>query len=512
MATPVAYDEGCDPDIFWESDRCDDLLPDSKGFLSDMIYYTRGREVPSIFVIWSAILSISGAVKRDAWLKWADGKMFANVFCMICAPAGAAKKNTAIDLSIKLLRNLDVALADIGADNNIVQMKTIDPFHSRATPEALISMMVPEKRRGVDFDFKDQEGNLIIGPNGKPLRYYQSSEMVVLQHEMAAMLGRQGYMEGIMDLLLNFFDCHDEWEYTTQTRGNETLRNIFVSFMAALTPTTIKASLPDAATGDGFLSRCQLVYQPYTDRCFSEPMVPEGAPSRDELQKRLAWIAANTFGEWKFSPEAHEWKEHWYKSFKNSLGSEGMYMGLKSRWDVILYKLAMIIRWQRYERNDQLIHVQDVVDAEHILRRTFMESLPAYRMVVNNKLSDRGLKVEEYLSKHGTASRRELIKNLHIGAEDLDIALNLLVDECRAEAWLGDRQQTKPTGRNNEVYKYTANDEKIKRRSTNLNLISSPANDLGAQPEVVYGRKTSIFDEIIQGKDVRQKYLGGDVS
>lgn len=475
---PEPYWEEEDPDVFWEPDPCDDMLPDERGFLSDVIYHTRGREVPSLFMIWSSLFAICSVVKRDAWLKWADGKLFSNIYAMVCAPPGAAKKNTSIDMAINLMDYLDLAIEEIGGDDNVVRMKRINPFHSKATPEALVSMMVPENRRGEDFDFEDHKGNPITGADGKVLRYYKGSELAICQHEMAALIGKQSYMEGIMEMLLNFYDCHDRWSYVTQGRGQEELQNIFVSFLAALTPTTLKASLPDAATGDGFMSRCMVVYQSFTERRFHKPIIPDGAPDKAELRRRLAWIAANTFGEWEFTPEADAWIQQWYKSFKDQLSIDGMYMGLKSRWDMMLYKLAMLIRWQRYERKDRLITVQDCIDAEHILRRTFQESAPIYRMILATGMSDRGLKVEEYLAKVGEASRSTVIKNVHVAAVDLDPALELMIQEGRVEVWIGATKQEHPRGKSNEVYRWIGDVEKVKRTKTSAN--SQPVVEVDA--------------------------------
>jgi hypothetical protein len=470
---PKASDENLDPDRFWESDPCDDVIPSHKGFVSDCIYYTRGREVASLFVVWSSLFAVAGAVKRDAWLQWADSQLFANLYFMIVAPAGAVKKNTAANLAIDLLDYLDTEVLDITKDTNIAGMKKINPFMSKATPEALVTAMMPEAQRGKQFIFTNKDGSAVTDGNGEALKYYPRSEICIAQHELSTFAGKSSFMDSLIPFLLNMYDSPLRWSNSTQIRGKEELREVLVNFMGNITPAALKETLPVAATADGFLSRCLIVYQAFTERSFFRPVVPKNAPRKPELRKRLAWIAANTFGAWDFTPEAEDWARRWYTHYKNQLSMDGLHMGVKSRLDVILYKTALLIRWQRYERDDQFIHVCDLEDANALLTRTFSEAVPIYRMLFDDKAGDKSLKVEEYIKRVGTVSRTDLIQKAHVPAEEAYYAVNRLAQEGLIRIYNGSRQLSESVRAPQEIYVWDNTRADVTMRSFTPNNIQT---------------------------------------
>jgi hypothetical protein len=453
---PVAYDESKDKNRFWDADPCDDVIPTVPGFVSDCTYYTRGCEVASLFVVWSSLFAIASAVKRDAWMKWRDSQLYANLYIMICAPAGAVKKNTAIDLAVDLLDYLDDDVREIANDPNIEGMKRINPFVSKASPEALITAMAPGAQRATEFVFTDPNGNPIYGADGDPLKYYPRSEIAICQHEMISFVGKSSYMESLIPFLLNVYDAPLRWSNNTQVRGKEELREVLVNFIGGITPAALKLTLPEAATADGFLSRCLVVYQSHTEREYFRPVIPDGAPSKDELRKRLAWIAANTFGEWDFAPDAEDWARSWYHRYKQQLNVDGLLMGINSRKDTILYRVALLIRWARYDRSDRLVHVQDLIDAERLIFRTSCEAIGIHRMLLDSRGGDKSLKTEEFISRVKKISRTELIQRAHVPAEDAYYAVMRLASEGLIEITLDGKKINESLRNPKEIYQWIA--------------------------------------------------------
>jgi len=426
---PIAADESKATDKFWDSDPCDDVIPTARGFVSDCIYYHRGREAPSLYTVWASLFAVASAVKRDAWLAWADGRMFANLYVMIVGPAGAVKKNTAIDLAAQLLDGLEVEVKDLTGDDNIAGMKVITPFVSTASKEALVTAMMPSNQRGPAFDFTMPNGDAMLDDAREPIRYTPRSEIAICQRELGAFIGRSSYMDSMMPYLTDMFDAPDRMAALTQTRGKEELLDVLVNMIGATAPAALKETLPTAALADGFLSRCLIVYQSCTDREFFRPKVPAQAPNKQELKKRLAWIAANTFGEWDMSPEAEEWMQQWYHKYKQQLRTDGLFMGVRSRLDVIMLRIALLIRWQRFERGNSFIQLQDLKDAERLIHRTFQESIPIYRMLFDKNSNDKSLKTEEFIRRVKRIQRSELIQRAHVPAEDAFYAVQRLLSE-----------------------------------------------------------------------------------
>ena len=469
---PIAADERCDPSIFWEADPCDKLIPTAPGFVSDCVYYTRGREVPTLYVIWSALFAIAAAVKRDAWIKWADKQLYTNLYLMIAGPAGAVRKNTAIDLAIDLLDYLDEEVQTVTGEADIAGMKRINPFTSRATPEALVTAMLPESGRSVEFDFTTQQGDAYLDANGKPIRFYPRSEISICQRELITFIGKQNYMDSLIPMMLDLYDCPRQWHYKTQTRGTEELREVMVNFIGGITPAALKLMLPVSATADGFLSRCLVVYQSSSAREFFRPRVPESAPKVPELRERLAWIAGNTFGEWDFTEDAEEWMEHWYHRHKQQLVLDGLFMGIRSRIDAILYRVAALIRWQRYDRSaiDNRIDVQDLVDAERLLHYTFQTAIPIYRMLLDERGGDKSLKTEEYIRRVKRTTRLELIQQAHVPAEDASMAVARLVQEGLIKIFVDGKQTFEPSRNTKEVYQWIESETSDEERTLAIKM------------------------------------------
>ncbi len=446
--TYVPFDESKDPNVFWDPDPMDDVVPKQRGIISDMIYYTRGHEVASIFVVWAGLFALSSAVKREAWCKFADKKLFTNIYAIITSPPGIVKKNTAIDLAVNMLKNIDIEIKD----KNIKKMKMGKPFTGKATPEALVTQMLPKNRPGRTFTFVDEGGMPMYDSKGRPIQYKVKSEMAVAQRELAQLFGKQTYMEGLINFFLDAYDSPDDLDILTQARGMETLSQVYLTFIGAIAPAALKGSLPEQITGDGFLSRCMVVYQATTARLFSRPRIPEGAPTMKQLRQGLAWIMGNTFGEWDLSKDAEEWYDSWYRRFRKQLEIDGMFQGAKGRFPVILLKIATLFRWQRPDRSDNLIHLEDVVDAEHLLKQTFNVSMPMYKVLFNAEGTDTSLKVETYIEKKEQCSKADLLSKAHILAADAEVAIQQLWAEGKIVCTLDGVLQEEPTLRSKEVY------------------------------------------------------------
>lgn len=444
----VPFDERNDPDVFWEPDPHDDVLPKHLGIISDMVYYTRGHEVATLFVVWAGLFAISSAVKREAWFKWADKKLFANIYAIITSPPGIVKKNTAIDLAVNMLKNLDMEIKD----KNIKKMKMGKPFTGKSTPEAMMTQMLPKFRPMRTFTLTDEYGMPMYDEKGRPLQYKVKSEMAIAQRELAQLFGKQTYMEGLTNFFLDAYDSPDDLDIVTQSRGTETLSQVYMTLIGAIAPAALKGSLPEQITGDGFLSRCIVVYQATTDRVFPRPKIPQGAPTMKQLRQGLAWIASNTFGEWDLSKEADEWYDTWYRRFRKQSELDGMFQGAKSRFPVILLKIATLFRWQRPDREDRLVHLEDVVDADHLLKQTFNVSMPMYKVLFNAIGGDTSLKVETYIEKKEQCSKSDIMSKAHILAADVEAAIQQLWSEGKIVATLDGILQDEPTCKTKEVY------------------------------------------------------------
>jgi len=470
---PEAADEDDDPEKFWLPDPADGVLPSQRGFITDVVYYYRGREVPKLFMIWSSLLCIAAAVKRDAWIDDADAKLFTNLYFLIVGDSGSSK-NTATDFMAEMLDYFELHVKGVTNDINIPHFKVMNPFTNGATKAGLIDAMLPMNKR-------EPGGWIPITPNGTPLdfegshpkQYYQTSEIAVIQEEMSTFMNRQLFMDDLLPWLIKAYDPKDRDGYSSRGGKRLELRNTLVNMAGNTTPVALKTTLPSGVQNDGFLSRTILVYQDHSDHEFARIRVPEGAPRKEDLKRNLAWIAATTWGAWTLTDEASAWYVRWYHENWTEVRSSGILSGLKTRHKVYVLKLAALIRWQRYDRSDQLIHLCDLTDAARLLEYTVSKATPLYMMLLDPKASDKTLKVEEIIRREGVISRRDLIEKSHVHGDDVIYAVSRLYGEGLIEVHIRPNaakpfEKSKPCGDTRERYTWVG-----RKRSSYAELIES---------------------------------------
>lgn len=453
---PFPYDEDKDPDKFWFKDLADNAMPKQKGFITDLVYFMRGMEVPTLFTIWSGLWLLSTCIKREAWIKWYPNDQYGNLYVILTGPAGSRKSTTIDEIGIKIVKSMQQFIQD----KNIQQMKNINIIKDKMTPESLLNSMLPENKPGKQaFIFTDTEGNPLLDKHNRPIRYKATSETGVVLSEMASSIGKRSYTDGFVEILLDLYNPRDTWDWTTMARSKQTLKRTYLSLLAATTPSGFKNSVPQAAMGDGFLSRCILVYQDKNNRVFSIPRIVKNGPTMTELSERLAWICENTLGEFSLSDEAFARYDSWYRDFRDYLEATPEEQGFKSRMNINVLKVAFLLRANRYDTSDKLISLADVEDSINLLTYTYAKSAELLLSMSSTELQKHIARIESYLNKHGETTRRELLRVTHIPAYELSIAL----DHMNQEGLIIIKRNKKvcgfPTKDGNETYTLNMEEE-----------------------------------------------------
>lgn len=453
---PVPYDEVKAEGEDWCEDYYDQAIPTSKGFITDFIYYTRGFETPTLSCIWTALFVLSSAIKREAWYQWAPGGLYTNQYIIIIGPAGIVKKTTAVSvLGLPILRKFRYWIQD----RNMYSMKSVLVVKDKVTPEALLNSIIPENKDGHDIYLVDEEGNYILGVDGKAIRYKRTSEVALVVSELATMLGKASYADTMIPMLLDLYDCHNEWEWRTLTRGTKVLRNLHTSLLAGTTVDGLRSSIPASATGDGFLSRTIPVYVPDTKREYFETFIPKNAPSEDELAKRLAWIATHCVGEFRLTDEAKEVMKAWYKQFKNYLRNNPAIAGSMSRMDINVYKTALLMRAQRYDDTTPFITKEDLLNAIRLLDLTYTSFSFLRSQTSPDELTSWMGKVAVYLRKRKRVQRYLVMQRIHIRSDMLTAVIEEFLARRSVKVWIEDKEYNHASGRTTEEYEWIDEDD-----------------------------------------------------
>jgi hypothetical protein len=451
---PIPFDESKDSNRFWNEDPNDEILPKRKGFITDCVYRHRGKEVTTLFTLWSTLFILSSAIKREAWIGFGGKRLWTNFYCVLVGPAGIAHKTEAINDASDILEHF----IDFILDEDFKIMKTINIVADKASPEALLESLHPKSKEPKNvqgFYFKDEKGEKKIDPKtGRPLWYSKTSEAAIIAHEFATFAGLQKYNQGLTDNLLALYECDRSFSWRTVKRKRIELKNLHTTLIAGTTLTSFRSSLSEGTRSDGFLSRTVLVYCPKTDgRCFSRPKKVANAPSQEELAKRLAWIAQSTIGEYDLSPEADRYYDRWYNRWKAELESDSQYQGLKSRVSVLVLKVALLLRAQRYDSRDRIIDLQDIKEAIMIIKKTWFEALPMVRGFEGDTKPFIG-RLEEYIRSRVEIERVKLQRQGKFTAQELREGLTLLAEEGKIEIYKDKKLCTYPSANAREVYKW----------------------------------------------------------
>jgi hypothetical protein len=452
--SPVPFIEDADLDKFWKEDLYDYMLPSQKGFITDVVYFMRGMEVPTPYTYWSMLWLLSTVVKREVWLKWFPDDVYLNLYVILIGPAGFRKSTTIDDIGMKLVKTYQ----DFISDRNIRLMKGVNIVRDKTTPEGLLDAMHPTNNLArKPFMFLDDNGSPILDPKtGRPIRYPPTSEVGLMLSEMANSIGKRSYTEGFVEILLGLYNPRDSWDWRTKGEGLRTFPKTYLTLLAATTPTGFKESIPKAATGDGFLSRCALVYQTKTLRRFSMPREVPNGPSMEELARRLAWIAEHSLGEYVLSEEAYAFYDTWYNSYRDKVEDLSSGQGMLSRMYLVLLQVAALLRIQRYDVDDRnIVTINDVKDSIKLIEGTY--SLARELMSdIGGDLTHICERILQIIKKCSPIERIELLRKAHTPSDDLNKALEYLAQIGDIEIICEGKKKYIPSKSGKETYRISS--------------------------------------------------------
>ncbi len=198
-----------------------------ENWIESYLKYTENSEPPYTFRLWTAISVIAAALQRKCCLRWGSLDFYPNLYVVLVAPSGKARKGTAMTPGLKILRKVGVKLAA-----------------NATTREALIRDLRMSNLSEIDLS----TGSMDI-----------HASLTIFSKELTVFLGYQN--RELMTNLTDWFDCDDEWEYRTKTQGIDDIKGVWVNLIGATTPDLIASSLPQDAIGSGLTSRIIFVYE-----------------------------------------------------------------------------------------------------------------------------------------------------------------------------------------------------------------------------------------------------------
>lgn len=369
-----------------------------KGYLE----YVEDSEPPVLFKEWCAVSVIAAALQRKCRLEWGTTTFYPNLYVVLTAPAGRARKGTAMAPARKFIDRIGIPLAA-----------------EAVTREALIRTL--------------KESEAVLSTETGVIVH---SSLTVFSPELTVFLGYNNVQ--LMSDLTDWFDCSPKWVYRTKNSGTDDISGVFINLLGATTPDLIRSTLPLDAIGGGLTSRMIFVYEEKKGKIVPFPFISEETKKLETSLYYDIECINMLNGQFKVTKAFLSGWGDWYvaQDGKNPFGQDynKAFDGYIERRPTQILKLSMIMNAARGD--DMTIDLCDLERAVNLLERT-EKKMPAVfggigigtnsqlTNIVMNSLRD---------SPNGLAPSTIIGSNLFNGSSgDINEVLNTLVQGKRAE-------------------------------------------------------------------------------
>ena len=365
-------------------------------WIDTYLRYTDDSEPPRLFREWCAVSVVAAALQRKCWLEWGTTVFYPNLYVVLTAPAGKARKGTAMSPARKFINHMNIPLAA-----------------EAVTREALIRTL------------KEAE-TITPAPSGVGIIH---SSLTVFSPELTVFLGYNNTQ--LMSDLTDWFDCSEKWVYRTKTAGTDDITGIFINLLGATTPDLIRSTLPLDAIGGGLTSRMIFVYEEKKGKIVPFPFVSEEMKQlENQLRLRIEEIYLLK-GRFSFTREFLSAWGDWYtaQEGRNPFGNHFIraFDGYVERRPTQVLKLSMIMNASR--GGNMTLDACDLARAVDLLERTEVKMPRAFGGIGGSTTAQLTYRILEYLQASPSGAPTSTIMRLFLyegSSEEISEALNHL--------------------------------------------------------------------------------------
>jgi hypothetical protein len=241
--------------------------------------------------------------------------------------------------------------------------------------------------------------------------------------------------ETMVEFLTDIFDCPKIFKHTTRGSGTTVIKNAYVNFNAATTPSWIASYFSQDFIDQGFASRTVFIYETKPRFLKAEPVITDEMwAMKDKLLEDLAHIATLE-GEVKLSEESREWFANWYHNIWPTERYDYRLESYHGRKPLLLRKVAMLLSLA--ESDSFTLEVEYFKMAEGLLKSIEPSMVRTFSAVGKNKFAsvlerifntivlDEGVEIEQL--------RRMNLQDLDKKTFDENISNLLAMGAVRAE-------------------------------------------------------------------------------
>jgi len=295
------------------------LTPENT-FIHDYMQYMYEVETSYSYDFWCSLWAIGAGVGRSVFIDRPRAPVYLNWYIVLAAESGTTRKTTAVK-----------SISSIIKDYQRVNLIT-----ARTTPTGFIDGL--------------QDRYNTVGECSAHLSYT----------EMVSILGREGYMRPMPGILTDLYDCPASIDSPGNYDHKVELRDVYISFISASTPTWLATDINPSVIEGGFTSRVIFVVDELPKRKIAWPKHEDNNARSDLLlQYTELCEAARRIGPIKVNPSGIRVLSNWYN--KRDHNSDAFQSSFEAREDDHILRLAscLCINDRTYEVQSK--HIRNAI-------------------------------------------------------------------------------------------------------------------------------------------------------
>src|SRR6267142_316807 len=287
-------------------------------WLHSYLDYTEDSESPEKFHLWVGLSLLSAAVKRQVFVTRVKYKLYPNIYVLLVAESGMARKSAAMDIGLPILKEA-VLDCPVIAD--------------ATTPEGLVKFI--------------HRNSLISTRSGK---INLDGFVMVHADELATLFSHDKIRAAKMGTLLTrCYMCPERYDHTTARDDTMSIKKPYITLLGATDPLNLKVIPEDIAIG-GLLGRLIMVVSGSRRR--GRPTWSDDDPKSNDLRKALINdlnIISQGMGEMTKTPAAMALYDQCYEGLvdREHAEQDRRIKGFFSRCHDTAVKVAMLISLSR---------------------------------------------------------------------------------------------------------------------------------------------------------------------
>lgn len=350
-------------------------------WVSAYLKYVENTESAKIFHRWTAYSLISSALMKKVWFVFGRTKVFPNLYIVLVAEPGIARKSQAILYGGEILHEVTGIVTSADA----------------TTPQAMLE----------DLELASK---VEIMPDGTG---FEHNSLTIQSSELETFLGQKRENAKMLILLTDLFDCkYRPYRYRTKGAGSNEIKSVFMTLEAATTPESLATCFPTSAFGGGLASRMTFVWASGKDKKVAIPEIDEEAIAlKPKLINDLSVIASTT-GSFHYTKQSRQWWIDWYNSFDEKDPGRACldhrFIGWYSRKPTLILKLVQVIAAAKAATEDMSIEIPHFEEAIKAVEELEAPMTNAFSAVGRSEITAEVDAVLRLVEQHKEISEKHL--------------------------------------------------------------------------------------------------------